>query len=90
MSVVVGLVSGKKDDLRRCLTALQHQDHDTPFEILVPYDDPCADVATLASEFRDVIFVRAEGLDIARARRGLTASIMTRYARSACEPPAAR
>lgn len=70
LSVVVGLISGKKDDLRRCLRALHTQTLALPMEIVVPYDDPCADVATLASEFPRVAFVRAAGLDTAQARAG--------------------
>lgn len=70
MSVVVGLISGKKSDLQRCLRALHRQTLALPLEILVPYDDPCADVATLASEFAGVKFIRAEGLDTWKARAG--------------------
>jgi GT2 family glycosyltransferase len=70
MSVVVGLISGKKEDLRRCLKALRSQSLALPLEILVPYDDPCAAVATLAEEFPGVRFLRAEGLDTAAARAG--------------------
>lgn len=70
LSVVPALISGKKDDLRRCLRALHDQSVRVPVEIVVPYDAPCAEVATLASEFPDVRFVRADGLDTAAARAG--------------------
>jgi hypothetical protein len=70
VSVVVGLISGEKDDLRRCLRALHTQTLSIPLEILVPYDDPCAEVAELAREFPAVRFLRAEGLDTAAARAG--------------------
>src|SRR5262249_19966503 len=70
LSVVVGLISGKRDDLRRCLRALHTQTVTVPMEIVVPYDDPCADVATLATEFPAVRILRAEGLDTAAARSG--------------------
>ncbi|MCC7013388.1 MAG: glycosyltransferase [Planctomycetes bacterium] len=70
MSVVVGLISGKRDDLRRCLKALHTQSLALPLEILVPFDDPCADVASLQTEFPAVKFVRAVGLDTAQARAG--------------------
>jgi hypothetical protein len=41
-----------------------------PFEIIVPYDDPCADVATLVHDFPAVRFLRAAGLDTRSARAG--------------------
>jgi GT2 family glycosyltransferase len=72
LSVVVGLISGAKSDLERCLRAL-HSQHPTPsleLEILVPYDDPCRDVLELATRFPAVKFLRAEGLDTAAARAG--------------------
>jgi GT2 family glycosyltransferase len=69
LSVVVGLISGKKADLRRCLSALAAQT-EPPLEILVPYDEPCADVSTLCTEFPAVRFIRAEGLDTRAARAG--------------------
>ncbi len=40
LSVVVGLISGRKDDLERCLAALAGQATDD-IEILVPWDEPC-------------------------------------------------
>lgn len=70
MSVVVGLISGKKSDLERCLRALHTQTIAIPLEIIVPYDDPCADVAVLQHDFPAVRFIRAEHLDTARARAG--------------------
>ena len=70
LTVVVGLISGKKDDLGRCLAALACQENPPSFEVVVPYDDPCADVRSLAAEHTAVRFIRAEGLDTAAARRG--------------------
>jgi GT2 family glycosyltransferase len=70
LSVVVGLISGKKGDLQRCLRALHTQTSKLALEIIVPFDDPCAEVATLGAEFPDVRFLRAEGLDTAQARAG--------------------
>jgi hypothetical protein len=70
MSVVVGLISGRTADLRRCLQALHTQSIADPLEIIVPYDDPCADVTSLRSEFPQVRFVHAAGLDTAKARVG--------------------
>ena len=70
VSVVVGLISGKKADLQKCLRALHTQTLKLEMEVIVPYDDPCADVATLAAEFPAVQFIRAAGLDTAQARAG--------------------
>lgn len=70
LSVVVGLISGKRADLERCLAALHQQTLKLELEILVPYDDPCRDVATLAERFPAVKFLRAEGPDTAKARAG--------------------
>ncbi|MBL8804851.1 MAG: glycosyltransferase [Planctomycetes bacterium] len=70
ISVVVGLISGKKSDLERCLRALHTQSLALSLEILVPYDDPCAEVTSLAAQFPAVRFLRAEGLDTAVARAG--------------------
>lgn len=71
-SIVVGLISGKRDDLRRCLQALAAQDVATSYEILVPYDDACASVTSLQAEFPQVRFIRADGLDTAKARQGFS------------------
>lgn len=70
MSVVVALISGRKDDLERCLAALHDQTLALPLEILVPYDEPCAEVTELAGRFPDVRFLPAEGLDTREARAG--------------------
>jgi hypothetical protein len=70
LSVVVGLISGKKPDLARCLRALHAQAPGIVTEIVVPYDDPCADVVTLGREFPHVRFVHAAGLDTRAAREG--------------------
>ncbi len=69
-SVVVGLISGRKEALRRCLRALQMQTVSSRMEIIVPYDDPVAEVVSLQAEFPDVVFIRAEGLDTRAARAG--------------------
>jgi hypothetical protein len=70
LSIVVALISGEVDDLRRCLSALHAQDDPPALEILVPYDDPCAGVTTLAGEFPRARFIHAAGLDTAAARAG--------------------
>jgi hypothetical protein len=70
LSVVVGLISGKTDDLLRCLAALAGQKSPPPFEVIVPWDPPCRDVARLAGEFPGVRFLEAAHLDTAKARRG--------------------
>jgi len=68
LSVVVALISGRRDALDRCLAALTSQLGAD--EILVPYDDPVADVTTLQAKYPSVQFLRAEGLDSAAARAG--------------------
>ncbi len=70
LSVVVGLISGKLADLERCLTALAAQQGAPPFEILVPYDEPCRDALTLQSKFPDVRFLPLDGVDTRAARAG--------------------
>lgn len=70
LSVVVGLISGKTEDLERCLAALHRQTLALEMEVLVPYDDPCADVTRLGADYPGVRFLRAEGLDTAAARAG--------------------
>lgn len=69
VAVVVALISGKKEDLRRCLHAL-HAQTLIPSELIVPYDDVCVDVTTLQSEYPGVQFVRADGLNTTKARAG--------------------
>ena len=72
LTVVVALISGRKDDVRHCLEALATQDErDAPvFEVVVPWDSPCADITELAADFPDVRFVEAAHLDTTRARAG--------------------
>ena len=73
ISVVVALISGGTAELRRCLRALTSQtgiDPDGMHEILVPYDQPCAQVVSLGSEFPSVRFLPAPNLDSAAARAG--------------------
>jgi hypothetical protein len=69
-SVVVALISGDLDDLRRCLTALRTQQDAPAFEIIVPFDEPCRGVLTLANEFPDVQFLPLTGVDTRAARGG--------------------
>ena len=71
LSVVIALISGRKEDLDRCLVALIEQQIEAPeFEILVPYDEPVREVIELASRFPKVRFIPAEGLDTQAARAG--------------------
>lgn len=70
LSVVVGLISGEKDALRRCLRALEGQTVRARMEIIVPYDAPVADVVSLQWEFPDVRFVCVDRLDTWAARTG--------------------
>lgn len=69
LTVVVALVSGAVERLRTCLAALEAQRF-PGLEILVPYDDPVAEVTSLGAEFPLVEFIHAEGLDTAAARSG--------------------
>jgi GT2 family glycosyltransferase len=69
LSVVVGLISGKRADLERCLRALHDQTLDLEMEVLVPYDPPCAEVAALAAAFPRARFIPV-AIDSARARAG--------------------
>jgi hypothetical protein len=70
LSVVVALVSGRRDDLELCLESLERQVGAPPFEIVVPYDPPCAEVVALAVRHPAVRFVELKGLDTTAARRG--------------------
>jgi glycosyl transferase family 2 len=70
VTVVVALISGKTADLERCLTALDTQEDAPPLEILVPYDEACREVATLASRFPRARFIPLEGFDTRQARAG--------------------
>lgn len=70
LSVVVGLISGKVGDLDRCLSALKEQENPPKIEILVPYDEPCRDVLSLAAKFPAVKFIAAPHLDTRAARAG--------------------
>lgn len=70
LSVVVGLISGRAEDLAHCLHALARQEDPPRFEVLVPYDPPCADVTSLAEEHPEVAFLEAAGLDTRAARAG--------------------
>lgn len=70
VSIVVALISGRTEDLERCLTALARQEEVAPPEILVPFDEPSRDVLRLASSFPDVRFIPLEGVDTREARAG--------------------
>lgn len=70
LSVVVGLICGQPEALRRCLRGLEGQTVRSRMEIIVPYDAPAADVASLQSEFPDVGFICLDGLDTWAARAG--------------------
>lgn len=71
LSVVVALISGRKSDLERCLSALTESQVDAPeMEILVPFDAPVRDVSELGERFPTVRFLEAEDLDTAAARAG--------------------
>jgi hypothetical protein len=70
VSIVVGLISGRPADLDRCLAALRGQRNVPPLEILVPFDEPCREVAALGARYPEVQFVLLEGVDTRRAREG--------------------
>ena len=70
LSIVIALISGKTDDLERCLESLASQTFDGNFEIIVPYDPPCANVCCLHERFPSVRFHAADHLDTATARQG--------------------
>lgn len=70
LSIVVALISGRTEDLERCLVALRAQTGISPAEVLVPYDEPCRDVLRLADRFPEVTFVALEGIDTSQARAG--------------------
>lgn len=70
VSVVVALISGRTDDLERCLAALGRQENVSSLEILVPYDEPCRDVTRLAARFPHVTFIALQGVDTSGARAG--------------------
>lgn len=70
LSVVVALISGRRDHLAACLKALFSQQSPPSMEVLVPYDEAAAGVTTLASEFSQARFIPAEGLDTWTARTG--------------------
>lgn len=72
LSVVVALISGRAQDLERCLAALHGQDNPPPHEVIVPYDPTASAVAELASRYPLVRFLEAEHMDTAEARQGLS------------------
>lgn len=70
LSIVVGLISGRTDDLARCLEALEAQEGAPEFEVLVPWDAPCADVLRLRERFPRARFLELAGVDTRAARAG--------------------
>jgi hypothetical protein len=70
LSVVVGLISGRTADLERCLAALAAQEGVAPFEIVVPWDEPCRASLALAAKFPSARFVELAGVDTRAARAG--------------------
>ena len=70
LSIVVALISGKTEDLERCLSALDNQTGISSPEVLVPYDNACEHVLELAARFPGVTFVPLEGVDTRQARAG--------------------
>jgi GT2 family glycosyltransferase len=70
ISVVVGLISGDRSALGRCLEALEAQTVRSSMEIIVPYDPPVAEVAELQEQFPGVSFIGLDGLDTSAARAG--------------------
>jgi hypothetical protein len=70
LSVVVALISGKSADLERCLAALAAQEDAPPFEVLVPYDEPCSGSLALQAKLPAARFLELAGVDTRAARRG--------------------
>ena len=70
VSVVVALISGRPDDLERCLTALRSQEGAPPLEVLVPFDEPCREVTSLGDRFPEAHFLPLAGIDTSAARAG--------------------
>lgn len=70
LSVVVALISGRPEDLERCLAALAEQEAPPSMEVLVPYDRAVSEVLGLAERFPGVRFFEAAGLETAAARQG--------------------
>jgi hypothetical protein len=70
ISVVVALISGHSTAVRRCLAALSTQRFDGSIEVLVPFDEACREVTSLAADFPRVRFLPAPGLDTTHARKG--------------------
>lgn len=69
LSVVVALISGRRDRLARCLDALARQADPPRVEVIVPWDPPCADAAALAERHPGVRFLPVD-LDTRAARAG--------------------
>ena len=70
LSIVVALISGKTEDLERCLTALAAQTGIGEPEVIVPYDNACQHVVGLGPRFPGVSFIPLEGVDTRQARAG--------------------
>jgi hypothetical protein len=65
LSVVVTIVDAR-DALERCLTALGRQEGSIQLEVIVPWDDTVADVASTASRFPAVRFLAMGAVRTAR------------------------
>jgi len=70
VTVIVTLVSGKPQHLKSCLGALIAQFDAPTTEVLIPYDEPVAEVRDLEADFPQARFILAEGLDTSVARTG--------------------
>jgi len=70
LSVVVALISGRRADLDRCLTALENQRDSPSIEILVPFDRALKEISTLSETHPGARFLEVEGLDTEKARAG--------------------
>ena len=62
LSVVVVILTGRKDCLSRCLEALTHRRSASAPEIIVPCDDSASDLLLLGEEFPEVEFLRVKGI----------------------------
>ena len=69
LTIVVTIISNDTKLLRSCLETLGQQRFDG-LEVLIPYDDPVANVTSLGVDYPWVEFIHAEGLDTAEARAG--------------------
>ena len=61
LSVVVVVLTGRKDCISRCLSALTQQRDAPATEIIVPCDESIGDLPALKDEFPEVAFLSVEG-----------------------------